>query len=74
MRRANPIEKKDLLTLMLNGRDAKTGKQLGDRNIAENVGILRLCDNSYLTAITIASHFPHCWYVDSTSAICVDQC
>jgi cytochrome P450/NADPH-cytochrome P450 reductase len=37
MRKADPIEKKDLLTLMLNGRDTKTGKGLDDRNIAENV-------------------------------------
>jgi cytochrome P450/NADPH-cytochrome P450 reductase len=37
MRKANPVEKKDLLTLMLNGRDTKTGKGLDDCNIAENV-------------------------------------
>ena len=36
-RKANPIEKKDLLTLMLNGKDPKTGKQLTDENISNNV-------------------------------------
>ena len=36
-RKANPIAKKDLLTLMLNGRDPKTGEGMSDRNISHNV-------------------------------------
>lgn len=37
-RKADPIEKKDLLTIMLNGQDSKTGQTMSDRNIAHNVG------------------------------------
>ncbi|EJD54186.1 fatty acid hydroxylase [Auricularia subglabra TFB-10046 SS5] len=36
-RRANPIEKKDLLYAMLNGRDPQTGKQLTDKSIMEQM-------------------------------------
>lgn len=36
-RRAHPTEKKDLLTLMLQGKDPKTGQGLSDENIMYNV-------------------------------------
>ena len=36
-RRANPIEKDDLLNVMLNGVDKKTGKKLSDESIRYNV-------------------------------------
>lgn len=36
-RRNHPIEKKDLLTNMLSGRDPKTGQGLSDDNITKNV-------------------------------------
>ena len=36
-RRAQPIEKKDLLTNMISGSDPKTGQGLSDDNITNNV-------------------------------------
>ncbi|EJD54178.1 cytochrome P450 [Auricularia subglabra TFB-10046 SS5] len=36
-RRTNPVDKKDLLNAMLNGRDPKTGKQLTDKSIMEQM-------------------------------------
>lgn len=36
-RKASPIAKQDLLTLMLSGRDPKTGQGLSDENIAHNL-------------------------------------
>ncbi|EJD54180.1 cytochrome P450 [Auricularia subglabra TFB-10046 SS5] len=36
-RRANPVEKKDLLNAMLNGRDPQTGLQLTDKSIMEQM-------------------------------------
>ena len=36
-RRENPIEKEDLLNVMLNGVDKKTGKKLSDESIRYNV-------------------------------------
>jgi cytochrome P450/NADPH-cytochrome P450 reductase len=35
-RKAHPIDKKDLLTKMLNGRDPKTGQGLSDDSITKN--------------------------------------
>lgn len=40
-RRANPIDKEDLLNIMLNGVDKKTGKKLSDENIRHNVSNIR---------------------------------
>ncbi len=36
-RRDNPIDKDDLLNIMLHGVDKKTGKKLSDENIRHNV-------------------------------------
>ncbi|KIM86528.1 hypothetical protein PILCRDRAFT_815766 [Piloderma croceum F 1598] len=36
-RKAHPIDKKDLLTKMLNGRDSKTGQGLSDDSITKNL-------------------------------------
>lgn len=41
-RRAHPIEKKDLLNVMLNGRDKETGLSLPEQNIKQNVCFLDL--------------------------------
>lgn len=35
-RKAHPVEKKDLLNLMLEGKDPKTGQQLSDKAISNN--------------------------------------
>ena len=37
-RRNNPTDKQDLLNIMLNGEDKKTGKRLSDDSIRYNVG------------------------------------
>lgn len=39
-RKEHPVDKKDLLDLMLNGKDPKTGQGLSEDNIARNVCIL----------------------------------
>ena len=39
-RRANPIDKEDLLNVMLNGVDKKTGKKLSDDSVRYNVSPL----------------------------------
>jgi cytochrome P450/NADPH-cytochrome P450 reductase len=36
-RRQNPVDKKDLLNAMINGRDPKTGEGLGDDAIIRNM-------------------------------------
>lgn len=36
-RKSHPIDKKDLLTLMLDGRDQKTGERISDESIVFNV-------------------------------------
>lgn len=36
-RRQHPVEKKDLLNAMLNGKDPKTGEKMSDNNIANNM-------------------------------------
>ena len=36
-RRANPVEKKDLLNAMINGKDPVTGETLDDENIIRNM-------------------------------------
>lgn len=41
-RRAEPTDKKDLLNLMLNGRDPKTGEGMSDENIIHNVCLLSM--------------------------------
>lgn len=41
-RKANPIEKKDLLHVMLEGKDSQTGKGLSIENIRNNVSHVRL--------------------------------
>ena len=42
-RKTNPTEKQDLLNIMLNGVDNKTGKGLSDENIRCNVSSWLLC-------------------------------
>lgn len=41
-RKANPVDKNDLLGKMLEGKDPKTGESLSDRAITNNVGIFIL--------------------------------
>lgn len=36
-RKANPVDKKDLLSLMLEGKDPKTGESLPEKNVMHNV-------------------------------------
>ena len=36
-RKANPVENKDLLNLMLTAKDPKTGQRMSEESIAQNV-------------------------------------
>lgn len=36
-RRQHPVDKKDLLNAMLNGKDPKTGEKMSDNNVANNM-------------------------------------
>lgn len=50
-RKKHPNEKKDLLDVMLNGRDKETGEGLSDENIAHNVRALSLTLTCLLFAL-----------------------
>ena len=41
-RKAHPSAKKDLLDIMLEGRDTKTGAKMDEENIMNNVGSVSL--------------------------------
>lgn len=69
-RKQNPIEKKDLLTLMLEGKDPKTGEGLSDIAIVNNVSDSTCKWNGrfiqgHLLPLSIAYYLSRCWAWDN---------
>ena len=63
-RNANPIDKKDLLYTMLEGKDPQTGKGLSLENIRNNVSIapsVLEITNNLLYLLFLAIDVSHCW-------------
>lgn len=56
-RKENPIKKQDLLTLMLEGRDPKTGEAMTDKSIVDNVN-LNFILFDWITNVAISSLSP----------------
>ena len=50
-RRANPVNKKDLLNAMLYGKDPKTGQRLSDDNIMNNMLTFLIAGRWYLDSV-----------------------
>lgn len=62
-RKANPTDKKDILNMMMNGKDKETGQGLSEQVIKNNVSCLStfckvIHSSQYL--ISVASYVPHC--------------
>ena len=58
-RRDNPTDKQDLLNIMLNCEDKKTGKRLSDESIRYNVSPHRDVFTAFkLIAGCVAAYFP----------------
>ena len=61
-RKANPIDKNDLLNKMLLGRDAKTGEGLSDKAITNNVSRVLSAVLKYLNQHPyFVVDLPHRW-------------
>ena len=60
-RNANPIDKKDLLYTMLEGKDPQTGKGLSLENIRNNVSTSPTILKSTTYLLMLAFDVSHCW-------------
>jgi cytochrome P450 len=56
-RRKTPTERKDLLTIMLEGEDSRTGEAMTDGSIAKNVSIIFTGNIKYLTDDVFVLHY-----------------
>ena len=60
-RKENPQDKKDLLNVMLDGKDPVTKKGLPVENIRNNVRVPVHLPSYYMLNLSVASDFPYRW-------------